>query len=227
METKSIKNEWDYKEREIYWKTQDAEKAKHKEINKKNNKFTQLYDEGIEMLDYIIDENPKAARLYMYFMKHMDKKFATVIISQRLLAKHLGCSRKTIIRYCKFLADCYAIVQIKVEGTLSIYCLNPNQVWKSWNSNKNYSPFNLIDQSLDEKEITLQAAVIIDKKQNKNVMYQLLNMLKVNKEFMEIQKNRFTSKIEKHKEKNEFLDLINQAKPPEEEEIIEEFENTF
>jgi len=50
---------------------------------------------------------------------------------------------RTIRRLVQVLEDEGAIVKIKLgAGSICAYCLNPEEIWRSWNTQKKYAAFN-------------------------------------------------------------------------------------
>lgn len=117
---------------------EDAEEAK------KNRNFVQLYTEGFKRIKELIDsKQPTAAKLYLFLSEHMERGLGAVVASQQLLAEELNVSVRTIINVSKYLEDTGAITRIRLgPGSVYAYCLNPDEVWKSWNNQKQYAAFN-------------------------------------------------------------------------------------
>jgi len=110
--------------------------------NKSNSDFTQVYNAGWKRISDLILDNPGAARLYAFLAKHIDPSCGAVVASQELLAKELQCTSRSIRSYSKYLEDEGALVRIKIAGTVYAYALNPREVWKSWDTRKEYAAFN-------------------------------------------------------------------------------------
>jgi hypothetical protein len=110
---------------------------------KKNKDFIQVYGKGFERISSLIAKNPSAAKLYVFLAEHIEPGTGAVVVSQELLAEELGVSDRTIRRISKVLEEEGAIVRIRLgASSIYAYCLDPEEVWKSWNTNKKYAAFN-------------------------------------------------------------------------------------
>jgi hypothetical protein len=73
----------------------------------------------------------------------MEPGTGAVVASQQLLADEIGVSVRTIKTVSKYLEEIEAIIRIRLgAGTVYAYCLDPDEVWKSWNTSKKYAAFN-------------------------------------------------------------------------------------
>lgn len=124
-----------------FLKLQGAEREKERQKAKRraNKDFTQVYPAGWHRLQELITKDPSAARLYVFLAENMGADGA-ICASRVTLADALGCSERTITRHVKFLEAEQAIVTLKV-GTANVYCLDPSEVWKSFNEAKHYAAF--------------------------------------------------------------------------------------
>jgi Helix-turn-helix domain len=111
---------------------------------KKNKNFVQFYPSGFERIKSLIEaKQPTALKLYLFFAEHMEPGTGAVVASQQLLADELEVSVRTIKTVSKYLEDLGAIIRIRLgAGTVYAYCLDPNEVWKSWDTSKKYAAFN-------------------------------------------------------------------------------------
>ena len=89
----------------------------------------------------IINENPKAAILYNFLAEHAAPDTGAVVVSQQILADRLGVSRMTISRHIKYLEKKHVVLKISLSGGVCAYALDPEMVWKSWSTNKEYATF--------------------------------------------------------------------------------------
>lgn len=64
----------------------------------------------------------------------------TLCASRLTLSEALRCSERTVSRHVRKLEVLNAIVILKV-GTANVYCLDPSDVWKSFNDAKPYAAF--------------------------------------------------------------------------------------
>ena len=53
----------------------------------------------------------------------------------------MGVNRSTIISWLKYLESKNALVRIPVAGKVCAYALDPHEVWKGYNTSKDYSAF--------------------------------------------------------------------------------------
>ena len=111
---------------------------------KKNKNFVQIYANGFERIKLLIEaKQPTALKLYLFLAEHMEPGTGAVVASQKLLAEELEVSVRTIKTVSKYLENIGAIIRIQLgPGTVYAYCLNPSEVWKSWNTTKKYAAFN-------------------------------------------------------------------------------------
>lgn len=168
----------------------DTKEEKKTEELKKNGNFTQVYPLGWAVIDYLMKENSQAGRLYAYFAKNIEPTDGTVLVSQDVLAQELDCTTRTIRKYIKYLEDLGVLFKLRVQGSVYIYALNPEEVWKSWNSKKQYALFN--------------TRVIIDKDINKKVAKEIRAALKLKRKLKEQQ----AKCIENKKSENELIEEI-------------------
>lgn len=111
---------------------------------KKNKNFVQFYPNGFERIKSLIEaKQPTALKLYMFLAEHMEPGTGAVVASQQLLADELEVSVRTIKTVSKYLEDIGAIIRIRLgAGTVYAYCLDPSEVWRSWDTTKKYAAFN-------------------------------------------------------------------------------------
>lgn len=117
------------------------EDAREAENGRKNRDFVQVYKLGWERLQALIVENPGAARLYALLAQHIGTEGA-LVASQSVLADALGVSTKTIQRNGQYLESISALVRIKIEGGAYAWALNPEEVWRAYDSRKPYGAFH-------------------------------------------------------------------------------------
>lgn len=116
---------------------------KENENRKKNKNFIQMYPKGFDRVIGIIGEYPLAAKVYMFLAKHIEPGTGAVVASQQLLADELNISVRSIQRATKWLDENNVVLRIKLgAGSIYAYCLDPDEVWKSWNTTKKYAAFN-------------------------------------------------------------------------------------
>ena len=67
----------------------------------------------------------------------------------------MGVNRSTIIRWLNYLESKNALVRIPVAGKVCAYALDPHEVWKGYNTSKDYSAFvtkTLVNNDGDREE---------------------------------------------------------------------------
>ena len=111
------------------------------EERSKNRDFTQVYPKGWRRLRSLINENPSAARIFAFLAENVDGTAGAVVVSQDLLAKELGVHVRTVKRLTKWLEDQGAIVRIRVGTGVYAYALDPQEIWKSWDDQKDHAAF--------------------------------------------------------------------------------------
>ena len=139
----------------------DLENAEKKAIaarerERKNDDFTQVYAKYWKFMAEIISENPKAAMLYNFLAENSAPDTGALVVSQQILADKLGVSRMTISRHIKYLEKRNVLLKISLSGGVCAYALDPEMVWKSYSTNKDYATFRTqtlvkkIDMEKDE-----------------------------------------------------------------------------
>lgn len=122
----------------------EARKAtrEHEEA-KKNSRFTQVSPKGWERVrELLMDkQGVTALRLYSFLAEHIDPSCGAVVADQQFLADKMGVNRSTIIRWLNYLESKNALVRIPVAGKVCAYALDPHEVWKGYNTSKDYAAF--------------------------------------------------------------------------------------
>ncbi|HEV7278034.1 MAG TPA: helix-turn-helix domain-containing protein [Devosiaceae bacterium] len=109
---------------------------------RQNRDFVQVYPKGFHRLRSLMKEYPLAAQIYAFLAEHIDPGTGAVVVSQELLAEELGVHRRTIIRATHWLDENNIVVRIKLGGSaIYAYCLDPEEVWKSFEDTKDYAAF--------------------------------------------------------------------------------------
>ena len=135
---------------------------------KKNKDFIQVYEKGFQRISSLINSNPSAAKLYVFLANYIEPGTGAVVASQELLAEELGVSTRTIRRLSKALEEEGAIIRIRLgAGSIYAYCLDPSEVWKSWDTSKKNAAFN--------------TKTLARQKDNGDIKRRLMVMLKDNK----------------------------------------------
>lgn len=145
---------------------QDREQAAREAAEQRANRgFAQVYPKGWQRLRWLMREWPMAAQLYAFLGEHMDPSAGAVVCSQELLAQELDCHVRTIRRITKWLdEDVGAVVRIKVGAGVYGYALDPDEVWKSWNSAKEYAAFRTktLARKKDNGDVRRRLQVMLD-----------------------------------------------------------------
>ena len=143
------------------------------EKTKKNKDFVQFYSCGFERIKLLIEaKQPTALRLYLFLAEHMESGTGAVVASQQLLAEELKVSVRTIKTVSKYLENIGAIVRIRLgAGTVYAYCLDPSEVWKSWDNNKKYAAFNTktLARQKDNGDIRRRLMIMLKGKETKAI----------------------------------------------------------
>lgn len=120
-------------------KARDAERRD--DLARENRRFVQVYPKGWNRLQRLIRDNPSAARLYALLAEHIDPNGGVVVASQTVLAEMLGVTDRTIRTLTKALEEQAAIVRIRVGAGTYAYALDPDEVWKAWDVQKDHAVF--------------------------------------------------------------------------------------
>ena len=144
------------------------DEEKENKNRKKNKNFTQMYPKGFDRAIAIIEEYPLAAKLYMFLAKHIEPGTGAVVASQQLLADELNISTRSIQRATKWLDENNIVLRIKLgAGSIYAYCLDPDEVWKSWDISKKYAAFKTktLARHKDNGDIKRRLMVMLKDKQ--------------------------------------------------------------
>ncbi|ECQ9987397.1 helix-turn-helix domain-containing protein, partial [Salmonella enterica] len=126
---------------------------------KKNGGFTQVYKKGWERIRELSRDKQGvvAIPLYSFLAEHIDPSCGAVVADQQFLADKLGVSRSTIKRWLKYLELKSAVVKIPVAGKVCAYALDPHEVWKGYNTTKDYAAF--VTKTLVNKDGDIQRRI--------------------------------------------------------------------
>jgi hypothetical protein len=131
---------------------------KRYEEERKNRCFTQIYPKGWSRIREILKKNPQAACLYSFFAEHIDPTCGAVVADQQFLANQMNVSIRTIQRWLSFLENESALIRIPVAGKVCAYALDPHEVWKGYNTGKEYAAF--LTKTLVNKDGEIQRRII-------------------------------------------------------------------
>lgn len=121
-------------------KAKESDKEKKQRGRRENGHFTQIYEAGWQRLQSLIKTEPQAARLYAFLAENMGPD-GTICASRPTIAEALDMGTRTVSRHIKTLEKLEAIIVLKL-GTANVYCLDPKEVWKSFDNAKPYAAFN-------------------------------------------------------------------------------------
>jgi DNA-binding transcriptional regulator YdaS (Cro superfamily) len=117
------------------------EEVRKLEEAKKNRGFTQVYGKGWERIIELSRDNAKAIGLYAFFAQHIDPGCGAVVCDQQFLADRFKVNQSTISRWLSYLEDVKAIARIPIAGKICAYALDPHEVWKGYDTSKDYAAF--------------------------------------------------------------------------------------
>ena len=121
----------------------DKKASKEHEEAKKNSNFTQTYPKGWQRIREACEGQTGCCRYrsLLIFAEHIDPTCGAVVCDQQFLANQMGVSTRTIRRWLDYLEEKGALVRIPVAGKVCAYALDPHEVWKGYNTSKDYSAF--------------------------------------------------------------------------------------
>ena len=144
---------------------EEAAQAKKQKARRENQNFTQIKPKGWAVLQKLMKEDANAARLYAFLAEHMGPD-GTLAASRRTLAEALEIGERTVSRHVQTLVEMKSIIVLKM-GTANVYCMDPAEVWKSYNNAKPYAAFNtrtLVSKS-ENPFVRRRLAVLLDGKE--------------------------------------------------------------
>lgn len=103
--------------------------------------WTQVTSMGWRMIEKIAKEHPASFGLFTFFAEHIDESCGAVVCDQKFLAERFGVSTRTVRTWINQLEKIGALIKIPVGQTYA-YALDPLQVWKGYNSSRDYAAFN-------------------------------------------------------------------------------------
>jgi hypothetical protein len=132
---------------------------------KKNKGFVQVYAKGWRRIQCLLLANKVAAQIYAFLAEHIDSSCGAVVCTQQVLAEQFGVHERTIRRAVEYLESVNAVVVIKI-GTANAYCLDPEEVWRSWDTSKNYAAFNTktLARKIDNNTVKRKLQVMMHQK---------------------------------------------------------------
>ena len=139
---------------------------KQEKVSRENRNFTQVYERGWSKLNILLQECPRAARFWVFLAEQIDTSGA-LIATQGALAKAMGVkSTKTIQRWSETLENHRSLVRVPLSGGVYAYALNPEEVWKAYDKDKEFAIFNtktLVNtMGLDAARIRRKIKILMD-----------------------------------------------------------------
>lgn len=136
-----IATDEDRRKRLIELREADEKAAEEQAEKRKNRGFTQVYQKGWHRLQELMKDHPMAARIYAFLAENIGDA-GSVVASQEYLAHALDVHLITIRRNTEKLEKMGAVVRIRVGSGVYAYCLDPEEVWRSWDDKKDTAAFN-------------------------------------------------------------------------------------
>lgn len=152
MQTVITENQRKIREADI--KREELKEAKEQEEARKNRGFTQVYPKGWKRIMELSKGNAGATGLYAFFAEHIDPSCGAVVCDQQFLADQFDVTTRTIRNWLNYLEEKKAIIRIPVAGRVCAYALDPYEVWKGYNTSKDYSAFTT--KTLVNKDESIQ-----------------------------------------------------------------------
>ena len=147
-------NEMSFEQRARDLEEQEREEQKKLREERKSpfSRFYQINKDNSDYLRSCLDENPKALKLLLFIIDHMDK-YNAVICSYKVFQETLGMGQATVARCVKYLKD-HGFLYVYKTGTSNVYVANKNLVWNSWGNNVEYCEFpaNIILSASEQEE---------------------------------------------------------------------------
>jgi DNA-binding MarR family transcriptional regulator len=120
---------------------QAARTALEQEAEAKNRGFKQIYPRGWQTLRTLSQEQSTLPlRLWTWFAENSGPD-STICVRQKDIAVEMGVSVRQVQRAIDVLEEKAGLVAFKEFG-LSIYALDPRQVWASWSQATRWAPFH-------------------------------------------------------------------------------------
>lgn len=148
----------DNKSRQKDLDRQEEKEQKEREEARKNKDFTQVYPRGWRRIMELSKGNSGAAGLYAFFAQHIDPSCGAVVCDQQFLADQFNVTTRTIRNWLTYLEQANAIIRIPVSGRVCAYALDPHEVWKGYNTAKDYAAFKT--KTLVNKDETIQRRIV-------------------------------------------------------------------
>jgi len=109
-------------------------------LAKRNEGFTQFYDNNLKNIRTLVDINPLALKIFLFLVEKMDRHNA-VAMSQKVLEEYFEKGRTTIWRAVTVLVES-GFIQVHKMANATVYAVNHQVVWKSYQNMKQYAEFS-------------------------------------------------------------------------------------
>lgn len=132
------------------------------EAEKKNQDFFMFFKKtGSPVFRKLMAASPIAARLFLFLAESADRTNA-IVASGRALAAATGASEPSISRAIKTLVDGKLIERLKTGGS-NVFILNPEIIWSSWATGKDYCMFGnaKVLVSKGEQDLVMQKRLTV------------------------------------------------------------------
>lgn len=152
-------NELSFEERkkELEELNKQEEEKRKRERKSPFSRFYQINKEHSDDMQWLLDKNPKAFKILLFLLDHMDK-YNALICSYQVFQEALGISKATVQRAIALLKE-ENFVYVYKTGTSNVYVVNNDLAWSSWGNNTKYCEFptNLIlsasEQETQQKKV--------------------------------------------------------------------------
>ena len=119
------------------------EDASREEQRTANRDFSQVYPKGWTRIRALLNESKSRAPLllYTFIAEHMDADGGALVVDQETLCEALGVFENDTLASDHFLEERNALLRVNVGGSVSAYALDPTEIWKSWDREKEKAVF--------------------------------------------------------------------------------------
>lgn len=112
---------------------------KNNELNKLNKNFIQFYEKNLSNIRVLVSKNPFACEIFLFLVEKMNNKNA-IICPNKVLCETFNKSKKTVERAISHLKT-HGYLHVTKAGQANVFHMNPEIVWKAWDTNKKYCEF--------------------------------------------------------------------------------------
>lgn len=134
---------------------QGVRDALERATSQQNKSFKMIFPPGWERLQALARKrSPVALRLWLTLAEHAGPEMC-LCVRQEDLAEQLNISTKSVQRAVKILEEEGALIVLREFG-LPVYCLDPAEMWASWQNAKTWAPFRtrtLLPKGAKESEV--------------------------------------------------------------------------